>query len=290
MEFTNIPLPINLSKFPKKEGTQLKSNNKPVNNKSNNSFPKPACTYAQALFVNIWDILKLKENFPKLSDKKIEEIYKTVHNSNTPKLRFNITTKSPSCKQIIISMSGNNIKTFMLSLNNHVVNINQALKNIKSDVIIDFIYSDYRELVLVLNKVMAQLNICVISHYIKNANNMNLEDIQDGYLLQSKSYIKILDLLYLLENTNTPINSEVIENIIKTTYIFIDIKVASKPCVCKVSPKSDMAIIWINIWDLQNGSLAKKIINQSFNIGSFITLVRGANMNPSIPQCKNCWK
>ena len=181
MEFTNIPLPINLSKLPKKEGAQLKSNNKPVNNKSNNFFPKPAYTYAQALFVNIWDILKLKENFPKLSDKKIEEIYKTVHNSNTPKPRFNMTTKSLLYKQIIIPMSSNNIKTFMLSSNNHVVNINQALKNIKSDVIIDFIYSNYRELVLVSNKVMSQLNICVISHYIKNAN-MNSEDIQDGHL------------------------------------------------------------------------------------------------------------
>ena len=140
-------------------------------------------------------------------------------------------------------MSGNNIKTFMLSLNNHVVNINQALKNIKSDVIIDFIYSDYRELVLVSNKVMAQLNICVISHYVENVNNMNSEDIQDGHLPQSKSYIKILGLPYLLENTNTPMDSEVIENIIKTTHIFNDIKVASKPYVCKVSPKSDMAII-----------------------------------------------
>ena len=154
-----------------------------------------------------------------------------------------MTTKSPSCKQIIIPMSGNNIKTFMSSSNNHVVNINQALKNIKSDVIIDFIYSDYRELVLVSNKVMAQLNICVISHYVENVNNMNSEDIQDGHLPQSKSYIKILGRPYLLENTNTPINSEVIENIIKTTHIFNDIKVASKPYVCKVSPKSDMAII-----------------------------------------------
>jgi len=35
---------------------------------------------------------------------------------------------------------------------------------------------------------------------------------------------------------------------------------------------------------------AKKIINQSFNIGSFIVTIRGVNMNPSALQCKNCWK
>ena len=51
-----------------------------------------------------------------------------------------------------------------------------------------------------------------------------------------------------------------------------------------------MTIIWIDIWDTQSGSNAKKVINQWFNIGSFITTVRRANMNPGVPQCKNCWK
>jgi len=119
---------------------------------------------------------------------------------------------------------------------------------------------------------------------------MNLEDIQDGHLPQSKSYLKILGLLYLLKNTNTPINSEIIKNIIKTTHIFNNIKVVLKLHVCKVSPKFNMAIIWIDIWDLQNRSLAKKIINQSFNVESFIASLRRANINSGISQYKNCWK
>ena len=175
VEFTNIPLLMNSSKSPKEGEAKLKSNNKPVNDKSNNSSPKPAHTYIQALSANIWDILKLKENSPKLLDKKIKEIHKTVHNSNTPKPRLNMTIKGPSCKQIIISIGSNNIKIFMLSLNDYVVNINWALKNIKSDVIIDFICPNHRE--LVSNKVMAQLDIYIISHYIKNTNNINLKDI-----------------------------------------------------------------------------------------------------------------
>jgi len=88
-----------------------------------------------------------------------------------------MTTKDPSCKQIIVPMGDNNIKIFMLSSNDHVVNINQALKNVKSDIIIDFIRPDHRGLVPVSNKVAAQLDICIINHYIKNANNINSEDI-----------------------------------------------------------------------------------------------------------------
>ena len=108
MEFTNIPLPTNSSKSSKEGEVKLKSNNKPVNDRSNNSSPKPAHTYAQALSTNIWDILKLKENSLKLLDKKIEEIHKMVHNSNTPKPRLNMTTKGSSCKQIIVPMGSNN--------------------------------------------------------------------------------------------------------------------------------------------------------------------------------------
>ena len=81
--------------------------------------------------------------------------------------------------------------------------------------------------------------------------------------------------------------SEDIKKILKKNHIFNKIVLASKPQVIKVSPKSDMAIIWIDIWDTQNGSNAKKIINRHFNVGSYITIVCGANMNPGMLQYKN---
>ena len=64
----------------------------------------------------------------------------------------------------------------------------------------------------------------------------------------------------------------------------------SKPRVIKVSPKSDIAIVWINIWDVQSGVNAIMLINRCFNIGNHIATIRGANMNPGIPLCRNCWK
>jgi len=77
---------------------------------------------------------------------------------------------------------------------------------------------------------------------------------------------------------------EDIEHTLKNSYIFNDIILTSKPRIIKVSPKSDMAIIiWINIWDNQNGNNTKKIINRQFNVGNVIIMVRGANMNPGVP-------
>jgi len=51
-----------------------------------------------------------------------------------------------------------------------------------------------------------------------------------------------------------------------------------------------MSIIWIDIWDIQSGSRAKGLINRCFNVGRYITTIRGTNINPGVPQCKNCWK
>jgi len=48
-----------------------------------------------------------------------------------------------------------------------------------------------------------------------------------------------------------------------------------------------MAIVWLDIWDSQNSSKAKLLINHSFNFGWYI---RGTNINSGMPQCHNCWK
>ena len=81
-----------------------------------------------------------------------------------------------------------------------------------------------------------------------------------------------------------------IKKILKNNHIFNNIVLAFRPRIIKVSPKSDMAIIWIDIWDTQNSFKAKSIINWYFNVGSLIATVHGVNMNPGVLQCKNCWK
>jgi len=49
--------------------------------------------YAQAVNLKITDILKLKEDYPNLLTKKIENIYRIVNNANKSKPHIKITTK-----------------------------------------------------------------------------------------------------------------------------------------------------------------------------------------------------
>ena len=44
--------------------------------------------------------------------------------------------------------------------------------------------------------------------------------------------------------------TEEVEKIIKENHIFNNVILASRPRIIKVSPKLDMLIIWINVWDV----------------------------------------
>ena len=85
VEFTNIPPPQILANPSKDKKNKPKTNEKPGNGKPANKTNPSGCSYIQVSSSNIQEILKLKKNFPKLSDKKIEEIHKIINNSNVSK-------------------------------------------------------------------------------------------------------------------------------------------------------------------------------------------------------------
>jgi len=127
--------------------------------------------------------------------------------------------------------------------NKHVANINRVLKNIKSDIMAAFIHADNRGLTITTNKVAFTLDLNTIKKYIKNMNVVDLDNVRVLSLPQSKLYLKILGILYLIENMNIPISADVVETVLKLTYFFNDITLVSKPHVIKVSPKLDIAVI-----------------------------------------------
>ena len=158
-------------------------------------------------------------------------------------------TKGPLRKQIIIPISIDNANKFMLASSKHIVNLNYSLRSTKTDFMVDFIHIDHWDLIVTFNRVASQLEISIVSKYIKNYNNINTNVIQDARLPQSKSYLKVLSIPYILEGTNMPIKSNIIESFIKTSHIFNNVNFTSKPHIVKVSSKLDMAIVWLDIWD-----------------------------------------
>ena len=128
-------------------------------------------------------------------------------------------TKCPLRKQIIVPISNNNKTKFIVSSSKYITNFNRALKNTKSEVMVDFTYIDQNSIVIVTNKITS-LDLQTIEKYIKNIEYFNSEDINTPHLPQSKSYLKIIGIPYLLENTNILITLDFVETTIKNNYIF----------------------------------------------------------------------
>ena len=185
-------------------------------------------------------------------------------------------------------MSSDNVTSFMKSSSLHVANINRLLCNTKSNVLVNYICSDNTGITVITNKVAQQSDMFIINQYIKNSNDINSLQVEEPRLSKSKLYLKIIGIPYYpYVNSQEKLTLNDIETILKQNHIFDNISLVSKPRVIKVSLKSDMAIVWLDIWDVQSGYNVKMLINRCFNVGNYIVTIQGANINPGVPQCKN---
>jgi len=128
-----------------------KSKNFNKNQSSNPTSNSNNWLYTQASKGNIKEIIKIKNAFLKLFSNKIMEIYNTMNNTNQKgKQKFNMITKGPSRKQIIIPMSTNNSFRVIAQVSNHISNINRLLKGMKSESLLITSNPVTRELLLLL--------------------------------------------------------------------------------------------------------------------------------------------
>jgi len=250
-------------------------------------------SYMQASKVNISmsieDVIRVKEVFPFLSADEVGKMLKAKNSSRgSKKPKINMTTKGQSRREVIIPMTKTNAELIINSAHIHTSNVNKCLKNSKSDTFVDFIRLNVNGIIIMTNKPASDLDLSTIEKYLKSIQNINLDSIESPCLPKSKSYMKIIGLPYSSElGVMSP---DIIEGVLKNSHLFKNTTLALKPHVIKASPKSDKAVVWVDIWDFQSSSCVKNIINRRFNIGQFIVTVCRTNMNPGVPQCKNCWK
>ena len=233
--------------------------------------------------------MQVKEVFPALSADEVGKVLKIKNSGgDNRKLKINIMTRGLSRKEVIIPMAKHIAELIVNSAHIHITNINKCLRNSKSDIVADFIQSTNNGIIITTSKPANNLNLATIEKYLKSIQNVNSDSIESPCLPKSKSYMKIIGLPYKINQD--VIFPDFIEGVLKETHLFKGVMLASKPHIIKASPKSDMAMVWVDIWNSQSSSSAKNIINRCFNIGRFIATIKGTNINPGVPQCKNCWK
>ena len=65
---------------------------------------------------------------------------------------------------------------------------------------------------MVTNKVVSPLDFQTIEKYVKNSNHIYAENAKVSQLSQLKSYLKIIGIPYMMENTNTFISADIVKN------------------------------------------------------------------------------
>ena len=156
------------------------------------------------------------------------------------KSNINMITRRPLKKQVIVLIMKSNAELIVQSAHQHITNINNYLRNIKSDVIMDFLQVSNNRVNIMMSKLASPSNLTTIKKYIKNINNIALDLIESSRLPKSKLYLKIIRLLHLMGNSI--ITSNFVKGILKETYLFKDVSLASKLQIIKASPKSNMAV------------------------------------------------
>jgi len=229
--------------------------------------PKPIITkksYVQAFKANISssikDVIWIKEAFPTLSANEVGKILKAKNSGRgMKKPKINMLTREQLRREVIISITKANAELIVNSAHIHISNVNECLKNSKSDTFTDFIRFNINGIIITINKPVSDLNLSIIEKYLKNIQNVNPDSIESPHLSKSKLYMKIIGLPYLSELG--VMTSDIIKGVLENSYLFKNTILASKPRIIKASPKSDKAVVWVDIWDSQSSSCAKNIIN-----------------------------
>ena len=252
-----------------------------------NKATTPYSFVQAAMFVE--NILCIKEAFLALPNSKILNIYNLAFLTIQRKRKIQIITKEPSRKQAIVPILEKYVNLIIKKASIHAGLINSLLKNTKSTIRSEFICLCLGGVSIATNNIPAPSDLSIIEKYIKSINSINNNKVLSSCLPQFKSYFKIIDIPYIQPNGNKPTYEDIV-NSINYTSLFENISLVLKPRVIKALLKLDITIVWLDIWNSQNSSKAKFLINHFFNFGCHIATIRGTNMNPGIPQCCNCWK
>ena len=173
------PIPAKSSKEVNEISKYFKKNEKQPQKKSY----VQASLYKSNSSTIAMDTLKIKETFPHLQNKKIDQVQKIINRDNSKlKPHLNMTTKGSSQKQVTIPINNEVTKRYLKDVSMHIININHVLKNIKSNIITNFICVDDKEIITTTNNVASPSNLQEIEKCVKNLLTNDVEQISSPRL------------------------------------------------------------------------------------------------------------
>jgi len=148
-----------------------------------------------------------------------------------------------------------------------VKSYNKGLVNARSKLRVESVHKAWNGVSMSTNSVASAAELEVIKQWLKKTAGLGESTEVEPRLSQSKSFLKVLGMPYWDSKSSLPITPAQVAEALSCSPLFESVTLVSMPRIMKVSPSSDMSVIWIDIWDSQKGSKGKTLINRSFNFG-----------------------
>ncbi|KAF5345868.1 hypothetical protein D9756_011193 [Leucocoprinus leucothites] len=249
------------------------------------------------------DGVKMREMilaFPELLYDKVLAMYKAgfggtqsqapePSTTSIPHAKPKMTTHRPTRRQVLIPFKGNIIADRIKDFNKAAEFCNHGLTAAQSKLHVESVRESYNGILIATSGVASPTDLETIKSWLKKAWQLGDSIPIEPRLPQSKSFLKIVSVPYWVANSSNPLSPAFVEQALRQSSLFENIIVAACPRVMKASPKLDTAVVWFDIWDSQNGTKAKTLVNRTINFGQHIGTIHATSMHPGIAQCRNCW-
>ena len=124
---------------------------------------------------------------------------------------------------------------------------NKSLVEASSKLGIEYVCKTQDSVSMSTNSVTLAAELEVIKQQLKKTASLSETTEIESYLPQSKSFLKVLDISYQNSNTSLPITLAQVGAALFSFPLFENITLVFLSCIIKVSPSSNISVIWIDI-------------------------------------------
>jgi len=202
-------------------------------------------------------LLQLKEAFPNLPQATIISMHQvslgvaraSQGSPSCPAVSrtLKMTTQRPTRYQVLILLTPAAAEVVVANAALAVESCNKSLVSACSKLRVESVCKAWDGVSMSTNSVVSAAELEVIKQWLKKTAGLGEVTEVEPCLPQSKSFLKVLGIPYWDSKTSLPITPAQVVEALSSSSLFEGITLTSMPCIIKVSPSSDMSVIWIDI-------------------------------------------
>jgi len=245
----NVPPPVPLASKPRPKAKSFAQAAK-----SNISGPKFAPTSSHEDFLQL---LQLKKTFPNLPQATIISMHQvslgvartSQGGPSCPAVlrTLKMMTQRPTRYQVLIPLTPAAAEMVVANAALAVESYSKGLVSAHSKLRVESVCKAWDSVSMSTNSITSAVELKVIKQWLKKAASLGEVTEVEPRLPQSKSFLKVLGILYWDFKTSLSVTPAQVAEALSSSPLFEGIILASMPCIMKASPSSDMSVIWIDI-------------------------------------------